>query len=139
MKCLVESQSNMELIRNRCTSEGLSGLSGNTMSKKSWLNIDRNELKRLHSQGYRDVELTTHFGISGSSVCNIRKSLNLKANRCRVKIDKNEYIRLFNDGVTYPQMAQQLGISECLVNTIRKRLNLSNRKRGAKRSGDGGN
>jgi hypothetical protein len=99
------------------------------MSKKSWLHIDKNEFIRLHALGWRDVELATHFGVSDSSVCNIRKSINLPANRCRAKFDKDRYIRLFLEDVPYPLMAQQLGISEWVVNETRKRLNLSNRHR----------
>jgi hypothetical protein len=104
------------------------------MSKKAWLAVDLDEFARLHSQGYRDIELATHFGISDSSVCNIRTSLNLKANRCRIKINKDKYIRLFLDGVPYPEMARKLGISEWVVMEVRKRYALPARKRGVKRT-----
>lgn len=100
------------------------------MSKKPWLKVDISELEKLHSQGYRDAELASHFRISLASVSILRRKLNLTQNKAwQVRINKYKFIKLFNDGMTMDAIAKELKIARSSVFKIRDKLDLPRRNK----------
>lgn len=102
------------------------------MNGRPKLQVNTAEFKEMYNNGILLIEIAKHFGISQSSVYNMRVSLNLPVRRWRIKFDENKYRRLFDEDLTYSMIAKKLGISRRVVMAIRKRLNLPNRKRGRK-------
>jgi DNA invertase Pin-like site-specific DNA recombinase len=109
------------------------------MTGRPKLLVNTEEFTKMYKTHVSTADIAQHFGISLSSVRNTWIRLKIpKRKNCKVVFDEEEYRRLFNSGVIYPEIANKLGISKCFAIEIRKQLGLPARKRGAKRSDDGG-